>query len=363
MSEEWRKKLQEYYEGSLSEEEADEVEKELEKLEIYQDIMADEMGAAEPEKDVLPPEKIGEILKGSVRNARFSLIAYVTMILLLIYPFMTMMSYIYYGWGGRANELIDVAAQTIYVTEPNVSLEEMDVEEKVGLFSLDVYMDLYKRVGKKDINLGDWTVSYDLDSPDFPERNYITENPPDDIPYFDSKKLYHPDSTISNSDNDPWGTLKKLPEGTVAEVYISLNQLREPADMPELTEDADVEWRWYAIDTGLEAKGKSLEGGYLPPIGYPAQTDPDAWSPYHSEKPNEEQFMDSLKFLEKYEEQAVKISHGKWLDLDYRIKHLEANGLYSYGGVLTGPVKEILKLKDNDSVRQIQIGEVRLWNW
>ncbi|MGF2614439.1 anti-sigma factor [Rossellomorea vietnamensis] len=362
MSEEWKKKLKAYYDGNLSEEEADEMEKELEKLDMYQEVISEEVGD-ETEKEGLPPEKVSEILKESVRNARFSLISYVTMIILLILPIMTMASYIYYGWGNRANELIDVAAQTIYITEPNVSLEEMDIEEKVGLFTLDVSMDLYKRVGKNDIKLGDWVVSYDLDKPEFPERNYIIENPPEEIPYFDDKKLYHPDAVVTNSENDPWGTLEKLPEGTVAEVYVSLRELREPQQMADLTEDLDVEWRWYAIDTGLEAEGKSLEGGYLPPIGFPAQTDPDAWSPYHNQQPNEEQFMQSLKFLEKYEEQAVRISHAKWLDLDYRIDHIEKEGLYSYGGVLTGPVKEILKMKDNESVRQIQIGEVSLWNW
>ncbi|GAA0504427.1 anti-sigma factor [Salinibacillus aidingensis] len=364
MSEEWKQKLQKYYGGHLSDEEAEEIERDLEKLDAYQELISEELGS---EKDVqdedLPPEKVNKILKNSIRNARFSSVAYVIMIILLIYPIMTMASYIYYGWGGKAEDLIYVAIETVYVTEPNVSLEEMQIKENVGLFTLDVNMDLYKRVGKEDIKLGDWKVTYEMDKAELIKRNYISENAPMEIPYYDTKKLYHPKAEITNKDPDAWDSLEKLPEGTVAEVYVSLNELKKPEDMIGVTEGLDVEWRWYAIDTGLEASGKSLEGGYLTPIGYPAQPDPDGWSPYHNRKPNDQQFMESLRFLEKYEQQAVDIAHAKWLDLDHRIEYIEDHGLKSYGGVITGPTKEILKLRNSESIRTIHIGEVRLWNW
>ncbi|WP_268895059.1 anti sigma factor C-terminal domain-containing protein [Paenibacillus sp. USDA918EY] len=34
-----------------------------------------------------------------------------------------------------------------------------------------------------------------------------------------------------------------------------------------------------------------------------------------------------------------------------------------YGAVVTGPTKEILKLKEDPEVSAIRIGEVALWNW
>ncbi|MGP4040154.1 anti sigma factor C-terminal domain-containing protein [Gracilibacillus sp. D59] len=364
MSDDWKEQLQKYYKGNLPEEEAEEVEKDLEKLSAYQEVISEELEAeTESSNEDLPPEKIKRILDDGIRNARFSLAAYVIMILLLIYPILTVTSYIYYGWHQKAEDLIQVPIQTIYITEPNVSLEEMDIERTFGLFTFEVTMDLYKRVGKSDIKQGDWEVIYQYDDAEFPKRNYISENPPQDIPYFDTKKLYHPEARITNRDMDAWDTLDRLPEGTVAEVYVSLNDLIQPGNAKEIIEGLDVEWRWYAIDTGLEASGKSLEGGYLAPIGYPAQPDPDAWSPYNNREPNEEQFMESLVFLKDYEEQATNIAHAKWLDLEHRIDYIKNNGLNTYGGVITGPAKEILKLKDNESIRTISIGEVRLWNW
>lgn len=367
MSEEWKRKLKDYYAGNLSEDEALVVEKDLERYEAYQEVIFDEFKLEEQEEserlDTLPPDQVNKIIKNSIRNARFSLTAFVVMIILMIYPLMTMVSYLYYGLNQKAEDLIQVAIQTVYVTEPNVSLEEMDIEREFGLFSFDVYMDLYKRVGKHDIKLGDWEVGYQFSDAEFPKRNYIIENPPKEIPNYETKKLYHPDAGITNPETNGWEKLEKLPEGTVAEVYISLNEVMNTKEVEELTKGTDTEWRWYAIDTGLEATGKSLDGGYLTPLGYPAQPDPDGWSPYNSRKPNEEQFMDSLYFLQKYEQQAIGIAHAKWLDLDYRINYIEDNGLKSYGGVITGPTKEILKLKDNDAIRGIYIGEVLLWNW
>ncbi|MFD1019546.1 anti-sigma factor [Thalassobacillus hwangdonensis] len=363
MSEEWKQRLKDYYDGNLSEQEAAEVEKELEKLDTYQEVIAEELQTSENTTEELSSDKAGKIIKNSIRNARFSLAAYVTMIVLLILPVMMMGSYLYYGWGQKAEDLIQVAIQTVYVTEPNVSLEEMEVERTFGLFTFDVDMDLYKRVGKNDISLGDWEVSYNFSDAEFPKRNYIIENPPQDIPLPETKKLFHPEGIVSNRDENAWNTLEKLPKGTVAELYVSLEDTYAPSDMRGVLQDVDAEWRWYAIDTGLEAEGKSSEGGFLPPIGYPAQQDPDGWSPYNSRRKNEEQFMESLRFLAKYEEQATNIAHAKWLDLEDRIDYLEGNGLKAYGGVVTGPTKELLKLRDNDAVRTIHIGEVRLWNW
>ncbi|WP_273128655.1 anti-sigma factor [Bacillus weihaiensis] len=369
MSEEWKRKLKDYYAGNLSESEASEVEKDLERYEAYQEVISEEFRLEEQEGETsrqlntLPPEKVNKLIKRSIRNARFSLAAYVIMILLLIYPFMTVVSYVYYGFNQKAEDLIQVAIQTVYVTEPNVSLEEMEIEREFGLFTFNVYMDLYKRIGKSDSKLGDWDVEYRFSEAEFPKRNYLTENPPKQIPFHDTKKLYHPKAIRDNPELNDWKTLEKLPEGTVAEVYVSLNELMKTEDVEKVTDEVDVEWRWYAIDTGLEAKGESLEGGFLTPIGYPAQPDPDGWSPYNSREPNEEQFMESLYFLQKYEQQAIDIAHAKWLDLDHRITYIEENGLHSYGGVMTGPTKEILKLKDNPAVRTIYIGEVRLWNW
>ncbi|MGN7117717.1 anti sigma factor C-terminal domain-containing protein [Lysinibacillus odysseyi] len=43
--------------------------------------------------------------------------------------------------------------------------------------------------------------------------------------------------------------------------------------------------------------------------------------------------------------------------------YLKEKGFTVYGAVVTGPVKELLKLKDVPSIRDEQLGDVELWNW
>ena len=49
--------------------------------------------------------------------------------------------------------------------------------------------------------------------------------------------------------------------------------------------------------------------------------------------------------------------------LEDRIAYMKENGVNMFGVVVTGPTKEILKLKDEQWVGGMKVGEVRLWNW
>lgn len=49
--------------------------------------------------------------------------------------------------------------------------------------------------------------------------------------------------------------------------------------------------------------------------------------------------------------------------LEEIIDYVDEHGVKSYGVVVTGPTKELLKLKDNEYVLYATLGEVDLWNW
>ena len=42
---------------------------------------------------------------------------------------------------------------------------------------------------------------------------------------------------------------------------------------------------------------------------------------------------------------------------------IQDEGFTAYGAVVTGPVKELLKLKELETIQGVQLGEVELWNW
>jgi hypothetical protein len=330
--------------------------------ELYQSLLNESM--QDYNKSHKVPEKNQKRLIKAGRNRALKTNIMISLaVLLLIVPVLTLSSYLYYAIGGKANHLIDIAAKTIYVTEPNMSLEEMELEEDIGFFTMNIYFDVFKRIGKEDYKAGEYSVRFALDQPNFPERDMKLER---SLPFtggMEEDMLYHPDGPYGKIVNSDWDILEHLPDGTVGEVYLSLNQVMKPKELEKQLGN-NVEVRWAAVDTGLEDKVLYEAGYSVAPIGYPLQVDTTTWSPFNGRgKSNEEVFLDILKFLAKDEKTAEKISRARSLALKERIPYIEKNGIQIYGAVITGPTPELRKLKDNDLIRIMKVGEVKLWNW
>lgn len=300
------------------------------------------------------------IRRGKI-EARFTNILYSLTILLLIIPVATLGSYLYYGIGDKANHLIEVMDKTIYITKPNVSLEEMEIDSRIGFFNMDLSYDLYKRVGKKDVRIGHSTAHFAFSTPSFPETQFITDKPLTEYRSEEKEVFFHPAKAFPYNAEQDETVLKRLPDETVAEVFVSFDQLYTEEELLNKF-PKDIDLVWYAVNTGLEETNLSSDGDYISPIGYPAQEDPDNWSPFNQEGKNSEQFMDILTFLSKDEETAETIAE-KPLALDERIKYLQTNGIHIYGAVVTGPKESLVKLQENAMVKGMKLGEVRLWNW
>lgn len=307
-------------------------------------------------------EEQRKIIKTGKNNARLTNILISLAIILLILPILTLTTFMYYGFGGKADRLIDVAAYTVYVTEPNISLKPTEIEDEIGLFSMHVLFDVYKRIGKEDYKAGDYDILFSLSQPDFPKKNDYLDRPWPEIPSKETERLLHPAAPIPFSVDEEWNKLNGLPDGTVAELYLSLSDLLGPDEISQFM-PKDVEVRWLAVDTGLEAEQQDEEGLPLTPLGYPAQIDSTTWSPFNGrEKSNQEIFLDLIHTLKKNEDVAVKIARAKSLALKERIAYLEKNDIKIYGAVVTGPTPELRKLKDKKEIRAMKVGEVKLWN-
>lgn len=330
--------------------------------ELYQSFLNESM--QDYEKSNMVPEKDQKKLIKAGRNHALQTNIMISLaFLLLIVPVLTLSSYLYYAIGGKANHLIDIATKTIYVTEPNMSLEEMEVVEDIGFFTMNLYFDVFKRIGKEDLNAGEYSVSFALDNANLPDRNMNLERPLPITGDMETDMLYHPNGPHGKTVNSDWEILDHLPDGTVGEIYLSMNQLMKPEEL-ENQLGKNVEVRWVAVDTGLEDKNLYEAGYSVTPIGYPLQVDTTTWSPFNGrEKSNEEVFLDIIKFLAKDEKTAEKISRARSLALKERIPYIEKNGVQVYGAVVTGPTPELRKLKDNDLISNMKVGEVRLWNW
>ncbi|WML42091.1 anti-sigma factor [Neobacillus sp. OS1-2] len=284
-------------------------------------------------------------------------------ILLLIVPIMTLASHMYYAINDRANRLIDVATKTIYVTEPNMGLEKLRLEHEIGFFSMNIKFDVFKKIGKEDYKVGNYDIDFFLDRANFPKKNLNLDRPLAEYPDKDTEVLFHPKASVPFNRNDQWDMLNKLPDGTVAEVYISLNDVMKPKELNKIL-PKDMELRWLAVDTGMDAAQVDDEGVPITPLGYPAQYDQTTWSPFKSyHQTNEEVFLDILSLLEKNESVAEKVARAKSLSLKSRIAYIKKHGIKVYGAVITGPTEELRKLQNVKEINTMKVGEVKLWNW
>ncbi|WP_010677703.1 anti-sigma factor [Bacillus timonensis] len=330
--------------------------------EIYKSFLNESMQDYEKSLNV-PKNKQNRLIKAGRNHALLTNIMISLAIILLIVPVLTLSSYLYYAIGGKANHLIDIATKTIYVTEPNMSLEEMELEEDIGFFTMNLYFDVFKRIGKEDYQAGEYTVSFALDKPNLPERDMKLEKPLPITGDMETDKLYHPGGPYGKTVGSDWDIFEHLPDGTVGEMYLSFNQLVKPEEI-EKQLGKNVEVRWVAVDTGFEDKSLYDAGYSVAPIGYPLQIDTTTWSPFNGrQKSNEEVFLDILNFLAKDEKTAEKIARARSLLLKERIQYIEKNGIEAYGAVVTGPIPELRKLKDKELIRVMKVGEVKLWNW
>lgn len=287
---------------------------------------------------------------------------------------------IFYSAGdpNRVTIYRDVIQSAVAVTEPNLLVRGSG--NSVGpFFSMEFKGSLQKEIGSEMIDAGTIQTSFLFNQIRFPERN-MTLTHDGTWPF-----SYPASTTVLNRD---WAKLEKLPEGTVAEAYLSFDKFYTTGDVLNKFKDKNMQPVWFVVDTGFDDVDTHSMASF---IGFPYQPiwHPDdmtvtnrtyekkglfmrvvsesAASPaveaYGSADLRNENFMKTLALLQKFEKIANRIVLGGDLRISERIKYLQKNGVKIYGIVVTGPSKEILKLKNEPWISGIHLGEVRLWNW
>ncbi|MEY9977497.1 anti sigma factor C-terminal domain-containing protein [Lysinibacillus sp. RC79] len=312
--------------------------------------------------NVKDQSKYQKAIKRTIFTSKSKLIFATLTMILLIAPISFMLTFMYYAFGTKSTTLMDVASETLYVTEPNTSLEEIEFDMSFTPFSMKLAFDQYKRIGEEDYKANTYDLRFFLGSLSKKEVTTSLERVAPKHQTETNPWLIHPENRNSELDTGrEWRILGGLPDETVVEAYISFNDLMTVKEAKDTMPNVDVVWA--AVDTGIDKTNLSKDGNVVSPIGYPVQPDNSTWSPFRDATSNEEVFKDILKTMEKHEELATSISSAKNLALPERIAYINKHGVKTYGVVVTGPKKEVLALEKLDIVRSLKVGEVKLWNW
>ncbi|PCL92504.1 anti-sigma factor [Paenibacillus lautus] len=413
MSEEFKQRLKDYADGKLNDEEKNEVEREMEKLEEYQ-AYVNEMMDNERSSDAGPPhaadgqtglspKKEKRIVRRGKWRARISNTLTVISAFLAIFVISSIITALFYGVGdpSRNDKYRDAIASAISISKPNIDVP-LSSQGK-AFFMQEMYGDMVKQVGSERVTVGEYTVNFlfGLPSVDTDWKNGSSGS---------SQIFYRPDSsaeTSSANQEEPneqsneqnastssaksgdWSRLEKLPEGTVAEAYVSFNRFFTTDELLKQFENRNMEAVWFAVDTGPDDRFGDGDGVISNPVGFPSypvwhhddltvtsyQEQKTGWfskttlsggqypsvDTYGDGELRNEHFLKSLRLLQEYDLIAERVA--PFIDVDASLAYVEQNGVRLYGAVITGPVKELLTLREVSWVHDLRVGEVRLWNW
>ncbi|MDR6226175.1 anti-sigma factor [Desmospora profundinema] len=374
MSEDFKEKWKQYREGTLTEEERAEVELELEKLEAYQTYLKERR----EKEESLVPKRVQWWRKWGPRLRRGAL---VTAILFVVGIVLTVLTAVYYDSGDRLENYSDVAQATVALTQPNVETGGMNTSTGF-FFKLNLSSDLKKRIGDEFTKAG--TLDVDLFFNRVSDRRWDWRL---------DEPGWEPFHEAEQNDGLGWSRLENLPKGTVVEAYLAFDRPYQTQEVLDHMNPYRFLPVWYAVDTGEES-GKWEEDDWLDErIGFPHEgiwldrfaesreetvegrfffglgtvTSESIEFPemdeYGSADIREQNFMDTFRFVVDHADMADQIVGFPTVRWEERFRYVEQNGVQIYGAVITGPTKEVLKLKEEKWVKGVHVGEVRLWNW
>lgn len=325
-------------------------------------------------------KKQKQIIRRAKWKNRVSNVVTVFISFILICTVLSTFTYFYYGIfddNSKLSRAEKVLKAVTEMTMPNISAQGGGTNIHM-LLNADLNYQMLRTIGKENEPIGEihgkmllnhlevnrsWTAgSYDV------KLEFYYPNVSNSV-----NKKYK--SQLANVRTSTWNALEKLPEGTVSELAISFDDLYNLDQVFSLLENYDFDITWYAIDTGGKNMPMLEDFPFSDAItgiwGFHEYTLLEFTGESGSTRTltrngnaYEQAYKNMLTFLidnEKYvRDYLPELKKG---DLKHMLDYMNKNGFKSYGVVVTGPTKELLKLRENNKIIYATLGEVDLWNW
>nr|WP_309098283.1 anti sigma factor C-terminal domain-containing protein [Fredinandcohnia onubensis] len=318
---------------------------------------------------------------------RFSLtirIIRVVLILLFLYGIYMMLLSIGYSFTKLDDKNSFHLNLAIDWTQPGLHGEYgMPINAEITPFlSQRMTIPISQTIGKEEQVIGEWNVTKRLlnlfstketsyfQSSDNKQFGFVLPEDPRT-----GKKLA---GVTNRADQQEWQKLEMVHEGTVANLAFSTSQFYNPKELLKKLEKYDLDVYWMPLYAGelkaFEPSWGQTGGGEhlsVDTLGLSRAVDMNkdynGWAEWIlSSKAIEENQKVMLKNMKNLIDDESKTYRQNVLGLWYleeRYEYLKENEFLVYGAVVTGPVKELLKLKEEQDFRNIQVGEFEYWNW
>lgn len=369
-----------YLRGELTDEEKKRLQEELADDEEYAQklerlLLGEENEEKSSEPIGLPEEKQRKILRRGKWRMRFGNSAFTLGIAFAA----GVLIFFINGWFGRLmyDDLFRVTRSMVNFTQPGITAGSSG--SQIGLLYGNIQMELREQVGKEKQNAGRmestnllWLIHAE---PKWP--NGIR-----DVKLFFRYPHEAATSEETKFRRDPaWKAMEKLPEGTVSQLAISFDRLLTYQEYQQLIlshlPEYEQETVWFAVDTGEEIKqaDKDEERGDIllsagEVWGFSERSLDYGGAPIQVNGEGDRRaaaYVSEMKYLAEQERMSKAVGRGlMWTNdpkIQDRYQYLQKNGVRIYGAVVTGPTKELLKLREEPSITAAFLGKVDWWNW
>lgn len=265
-------------------------------------------------------------------------------------------------------------------TMPNMQEEfgSLVSTEITPLLTQKISYPVFKMVGKESMRIGEIKQREPL-LPFFSTRTveYIEPRSEKEYSFFLPESPETGVKLAANEDPFVWSKLAKVHEGTVAELSFSTKEYMAPEEMYELLKPYDVDVLWMPLYTGEIKEFEASFGGdgnsisLMYNFGFAGSR--EAGEDFNSQakfdhdpeflEQNKKRMLKQMKALLENESKSYQENFLGLYQLEERYHYLLKNDFNVYGAVVTGPVKELLKLKELEQIQGAKLGDIAYWNW
>lgn len=307
----------------------------------------------------------------------FTVIRTLLAVFLLYTVYMIAISMLYNFSGKEAafNRFVTTVIETRY---PGISVDKSSHQnaETTPLLTQKTNVTLYSHVGGWEVVLGDVTAKKTLFGKLELDINFDKKYLNDTIHdvYALPSDLLGKQERATQEEVGVTEQLSKISDGYVAQLQFSTRESMEPEELMEILEAYDVnvlempvhagELTGAVEDVGYEAAGNIL---FISPLKLRPVVEYDEknlLSVTYFSLTGAEGLEDALKQFPKDLEWLVE--HGGYYEAEYdkqRLEYIKENPIRVFGAIVTGPVREIEKLAEDERFHQFHIGGIEVWNW
>ncbi|WP_409343070.1 anti sigma factor C-terminal domain-containing protein [Paenibacillus sp. MBLB4367] len=284
----------------------------------------------------------------------------------------------YYTISGKSAEFDRLTATLVETHETGLRVENVST----GAASLTPWLTqrttlkLYRQVGYWDAVAGEVHASKSL----FGDLHYELRL---SSPHMNAAKTFafvapnelHGKGSASIAPNDSvrvWEQLSHIGDGYVAEMAFSTRSGMEPGQLQQRLNGVNVRLLNMPVYAG-ELKEITKLSSY-------SSSGSDYWLPHLNLRPLKIYYQSGSSFSKWFGDEALlqQSLDQMLIDLEWltggasyegketdkqRLAYLRNNGVIVYGGVVTGPVRELEKLREDREFHHFQLGRIEVWNW